>query len=854
MSLSKQAVLALALLLTGVSPAFGAEPEPPAEAPIVPPKLLKVDPIKKGVGARRGLVHKVVIELVIGVDGKTSELKVIAGPGDAWNKAVIEAFSKAQFKPATRGGQPIPTRIRIPVTVGEPPAYMARGRRIPEPIPVVKKAVTGIIKERGTRKPLPGVTIVIDKTDKTVVTDKDGKFLIEGLPKGKYRLVIPGADYEPYIQNIKVPQLDMAISLMPAGDVRYRTVIKARTADAARVVIPVAQAREVPGSNGDPVKVIESLPGVARPASAGPAAGQIIVRGSAPEDTLFYIDGMPLFQLYHFGNIYSVVQDEWIRDIDFRPGAFSTEYGNATGGMINVSLADIKDDGIHGHVDINVYHAAFMLTAPVSEDWTIGAAFRRSYFDVILGAVLPEDGPFAFTAAPAYYDYQVRADYRPSELEVFRLLIFGSDDLLSVALDGPTDSNPTADGFRFKRQFHQIQATYTVQLEDDLSMFAGLSTGWQGFNLGIGGGRSFDLAFCPLVLRTDMEWRPRKDFKLRGGFRGYFQRFRVEADLPPPTKEGEIGGQNEDDIAALEEDFTLQLSLWAEASWSPIEEIQVVAGFRFSGWTLYYQEWGLDPRLTVHFDVTDTTRISVAGGLNHQIPQPDEYSITFGNPNLTAERSAYANLSVSQRVGDFLRIELQAYYKALDNLISPTPFGSDTPYDNAGTGYVVGGELLVQLSSKWVDGWISYSLSRSRRTDRPGAPERPFSVDQTHVLALVLGVNLPDDWRIGARFRYSTGNPFTPLKAAYYDSSDDVYVPAPAGATLSGRIDDFFQLDLRIDKKFTFDDWALNLYLEITNATNRANTEQAGYSFDYSTRSDIVGLPIVPGLGIRAQF
>ena len=66
--------------------------------------------------------------------------------------------------------------------------------------------------------------------------------------------------------------------------------------------------------------------------------------------------------------------------------------------------------------------------------------------------------------------------------------------------------------------------------------------------------------------------------------------------------------------------------------------------------------------------------------------------------------------------------------------------------------------------------------------------------------------------------------------------------------------EEFYQLDIRIDKTFVFDDWSLKLYLELSNATNRANIEQVGYSFDYSTRSDIVGLPIVPGLGIRATF
>jgi len=145
-------------------------------------------------------------------------------------------------------------------------------------------------------------------------------------------------------------------------------------------------------------------------------------------------------------------------------------------------------------------------------------------------------------------------------------------------------------------------------------------------------------------------------------------------------------------------------------------------------------------------------------------------------------------------------------------------------------------------------------LSRSRRTDQPDDPERFFSFDQTHVLALVLGVNLPLGFRIGGRFRYATGNPYTPLKASYYDAAADVYVPGPDGAPLSERLPEFIQLDLRVDKEFIFDSWRMKIYLELNNATNQANVERQGYNFNFSQRQDIVSLPIQPSLGIRGSF
>ena len=142
------------------------------------------------------------------------------------------------------------------------------------------------------------------------------------------------------------------------------------------------------------------------------------------------------------------------------------------------------------------------------------------------------------------------------------------------------------------------------------------------------------------------------------------------------------------------------------------------------------------------------------------------------------------------------------------------------------------------------------SLTRSQ----PGEEERPFSFDQTHVLAVVAGVKLPWGWRIGARFRYATGNPFTPLEPGYYDATADVYVPKPAGAPLSGRVDDFMQLDLRVDKTFIFESWTLKMYLEFQNATNRENVEFINYTYDYSAQDAVNGLPIIPSIGIRGSF
>ncbi len=835
---------------------LGAEASP-TEPAVTYPELIGELPATGALRGRRDVARVVRVRFTVGVDGAVTDASAVLGPGEPWDSAAVDMISRATFRPATRGGQAIPVTLTTELTVGRwPGAWASDGRRGPEEVERVAQGIAGRVLEKGSRRPLAGIPVLLEGEDLSVVTDEAGRFGFRNLAKGRYRLTIPGYDHQSLTRRVRAPA-DLTLRLTPNPSQRYRTVVRApSTADAARVLIPVERAREVPGSAGDPLKVIESLPGVARPAAAGPNVGQLSVRGSAPEDTKLYVDGMPLFQLYHFGNVYSVLQDEWIKDVDFRAGGVSVEYGDATGGLLGVTLADIPSDAVHGHLDVNVYHAAALVTAPVSDTWSVGLAFRRSYFDAILNAIFDQDSSLQFSAAPRYYDYQARADWRPNDRTSLRLLAFGSDDLLAAAVDTPSSGDPNGRGFRLRRFFHQVQGRLTTQLSRDLTFDAGLATSYQRLEIRPGG-NDFTLTFDPVTLRTDLDYRASPALRLRGGLLATAQRYETAVNLPRPTKEGQVAlpAQVKETIETSEGGVAGQLALWTEASWRAAPSLLLIGGLRLTGWIGIFDEVATDARLTGLWDLAEATRLRWSVGVNHQAPPADEWSESLGNPDLAPERAWSLDLGVTQRLlDDRLSIELQGFYKALDNLVSDTEVGAPVPYDNAGTGTIYGGELLVRASLPPFDGWLAYTLSRSRRTDRPGEPDRPFSYDQTHVLAVVAGVDLGAHWRVGARFRYSTGNPYTPLTAAYYDAGADVWAPRPRGALLSSRLEPFLQLDLRVDKTWYFDDWRLNAYLELNNATNRSNIEQLSYSDDYSERQDITSLPITPSLGLRGSF
>ena len=91
------------------------------------------------------------------------------------------------------------------------------------------------------------------------------------------------------------------------------------------------------------------------------------------------------------------------------------------------------------------------------------------------------------------------------------------------------------------------------------------------------------------------------------------------------------------------------------------------------------------------------------------------------------------------------------------------------------------------------------------------------------------------------------------MVGAIYSADQNVYVPT-FGNTNSSRQPPFHQLDLRVDRAWTFDTWRLTAYLDIRNVYNQANGSDRIYSYDYSEEERGTEIPIVPSFGVRGDF
>ena len=233
-----------------------------------------------------------------------------------------------------------------------------------------------------------------------------------------------------------------------------------RRHDETDVTIAAAQASKVVGTQGDPIKVLENLPGLARPSFG---SGQLIVWGSSPNETRTYVDGVEIPALFHGSALRSTVNGDLVRDVTLTPGAYGADYGLAIGGMVRVETKDLAESGVHGYAGADTLDGSAMLTAALGDRVRVGVAGRYGWLNSLLQAV---DAPNVdqFFAIPRYSDYQGKLQARLREGESLDAVFLGSTDSLSQVI-------PDADPARVRSEttsaaYQRFYLRYRRELED----------------------------------------------------------------------------------------------------------------------------------------------------------------------------------------------------------------------------------------------------------------------------------------------------------------------------------------------------------------------------------------------------
>lgn len=801
----------------------------------------------------------VTLDVDIDERGAVTQVQIVESAGAAFDHAAIEAVSQFEFTAAEIDGKAAPVRITYKY------AFTIREEKVAAPAPEGAVNFRGKLVERGTRKPLQATEIsaASETVTRTAESDSEGQFEMKGLPPGKYKIRVAGAQHERFDTDEEIREGEVTEAtyfIRRRSYTAFETTVRGEREkkEVARKSLTLEEIKKVPGTSGDAVAVIQTLPGTSR---IPYGLGFLVVRGTRPDDTKSYLDGIWIPIIFHFGGFpVSVVNADALTGIDFYSGNFSARYGNALGGSVEARTRSPSTDPLHGYADVSVIDAKALVEGKTSENGSFIAAARRSYVEGVLKAI-------DFTGvSPSYADYYLRHDWKLSGAKA-AVYAYGAYDALTAHLQSTFSANPEErEGLTTAIQFHRLQGLYEKTLGPTVTnrTVAALGIDDRGVSFGStihGGGR-----WIALQARDDVTWTPSPSFELTLGAEARPGQLTYSVDAPNSLGLTQIP----DPILARElvhdsdTAWVIPLAAYAMGQWQVTDKLRLVPGLR-ADYQPNLHDGRVDPRLSAFYEFGPALTVKAGAGLYSSPPgvNAGQFLKKFGNPDLKFQDSRQFMFGLSGRIGAKTSWDVQGYYKKLTHLVvqSEAIVSRDGQlqrqnWSNGGEGYSEGVEVLIrQELTGGFFGWVSYTLSKSEWRLFEGFPYTNFPFDQRHNLVAVLSWQLPElrDVTAGVSARYTTGNWDTPIERPIYDADCDCYIPI-VGKIASIRDPDFFQLDFRVDKIWVFEKWRLNAYLDVRNITNHRNIESANYNYDYTVKVPLPGLPIFPNLGLRGEW
>jgi hypothetical protein len=716
---------------------------------------------------------------------------------------------------------------------------------IPQRPAVVK--LGGKVLARGTRQPLPGALVHVgvgDGSTLDVETDADGSFAVEVLP-GTHNLRVQCPGHAPVTRQITVTSdtTDFVARLEPrASGERYETIVTAEPRPEPVVPLRKEELIHTAGSLGDPFRVVESLPGVAQTTWPLPFYA---IRGANPGNTGFFIDGVRAPALFHFALGPSVIHPFFIEAMEFYPGGYPVGYGRYVSGIVAAQTATPVTDRLHVSADVRLFDAGGIVATPFDDGkGTVAVAGRYSYTGLLLSA-------FSNAYSLDYWDYQIRADHTlgPGKLTLFA---FGSGDDLRQKnpdqLSIPGVATVLIAPGLAQLSFHRAQLRWDGQVASGRFTIAAVG-GIDDSTVSLTSVLSLPVGtrMYTLAPRVAERWTPRRWLDVEVGADAELQRAR------PVSLVDAAGGYT---AAIYTTDLFRNRNIAAGGAYVGVglragDRLIVSPGLRYDG---YFEQgvarYAPSPRLLVRYRVGAHDWVKATVGQFSQMPSlpvgvPGFES--FGLASFGLQRSRQASLGIESALADRLGIDLNldtsVFYQRLHltdlrNSLIPDITTGDLLEPREGESYGVEFMLRRPMKHK-LYGWLAYTLSRSLRV--VDGIIVPSDWDQRHILNLVVGYRWPKRYSTSARFHYNSGRPY-PL---YSERSTDVegYIHLPG----------FPQLDLRADKRFIFDTFVLDAYLELVNATLSREVFDIKRQYSGAITENYYRL-VLPSLGVHVEW
>lgn len=730
-------------------------------------------------------------------------------------------------------------------------------------MPILSIAQTGIIKGRiydaGNNESIPFANVIIQGTTEGTTSDIDGNYEMKDLKPELYNLEISYVGYkskviyEIQVTNNKPVELDIALEAnqteLKEVTVKASPFSKTIESPVSLRNIGVSEIERNPGGNRDISKVIQSLPGVATTVSF---RNDIIIRGGAPNENRFYLDGVEVPNINHFatqgssGGPVGMINVNFIREVDFYSGAFPASRGNALSSVFEFKQKDPRTDRIGANFTIGATDFGLTVEGPITKKNTFMFSARRSYLQFLFKAL---ELPFL----PIYNDFQLKNKIEFDDKNQLTIIGLAAIDDFELNLD----ANETEEqryilaSLPSNTQWnYTIGANFTHFREAGFTNFVVSRSHLNNQAIKYLNNDDSDESNKLLDYNSqEMENKLRIEDNIRKN--GWRINYGVNYEYATYTNStfNKItlpGGVN------TTIDFNSEINFNKYGSFAQIgrtffsSRLSLSLGFRLDGMD-YNSETSnpltqFSPRFSASYLLTERVSLNFNTGRYYQLPaytvlgyRDSSNTLLNKQNNVGYIESDHLVAGIEYNTPTNTKISVEGFYKIYRNYpflttdsISLANLGGDfgvignEPATSTSKGRSYGFEFLAQQKLfKGFYGIVAYTLVRSEFEDRNGNLI-PSSWDNQHIVALTGGKKFKRNWELGIKWRFSAGSPYTPIDVAT-SSIKQVWDINNTGLLdysrlNSERLPSVHQLDMRVDKKYFFKKWSLNLYFDIQNA------------------------------------
>lgn len=733
--------------------------------------------------------------------------------------------------------------------------------------------INGYVRDARTLLPLEGATVKLVNSELGAVTDKMGFYRISGIPTRTWNLEATAAGYRSEQKfDISVTSgnaVELSFELEPSYKELEGVVVKANFIKPVGVVNSVQtlgtnEIAKYPGANFDIAKVVQSLPGVS--GSVG-FRNDIIIRGGAPNENTYFLDGIEIPSINHFatqgaaGGPVGLLNVSFIENVTLHTSAFPAKYDNPLSGVLQFKQKTGNPDRFQGNFRFSASEAALTAEGPLGKKGgktTYLASVRRSYLQFLFQLI---ELPFL----PDYWDYQYKVTHKPDAKNELNFIGIGAIDNFTFK----RPDNPTLEQLAILEQIPiNKQRTNTAGFSWRHTMKKGFWLLALSNNRLVNTADQFKDNEKPNESDRILGYKSVEDeTRLRYEFNQSFSGWQISAGLSGiyARYENSTFQRRPGYVANYATNINfLRYGLFAQATRRFFDNrLSLTAGLRTDGNT--FTTTGnnlaqtLSPRLSASYRLSSNLNINASAGRYFKIAP---YTILGYRENdiLVNKDSRY--IRSDHLVGGFeftpkasTRITLEGFYKwydfypvSIDKGISLANLGGDfgvlgnERVTSNGLGKTYGFEFMYQERlSKNFYGILAYTYYFSRFTGTDRSRFLPSAWDNRHLLSFTGGYKFGRNWELGVRFRYQGEAPATPYdifqSLENYPFTNDAVLDY--SRINSDRLRAFNAADIRLDKKWNFKKWTLDLFLDIQNAFNSTNPTQPGFTLKRNADNSI---------------